>query len=382
MAKTSELATAARGFRKWAALVAVWSAISTDALAANPLGRYPVDPTQVSVAGISSGAFMANQLHIAHSAGIMGAALIAGGLYGCAVLGVQSDGVYALASQAVGPCMSAPALLPTVDSFKNLVLDLANKSWIDPTSNLAHSRVYLFTGQSDKVVSPKTIELAESLYEALGVSKSQIRFDDQNLKSPGAGHSWITLIAQNACDANQTPFINRCELDQAGAELEQIYGPLQPRANAASGRIVEFDQAEFVSGHAAARNGMLDTGYLYVPKACEPGSADQPCRLQVVLHGCLQSSESLSDEFYTQVGVNEWADSNRIVVLYPQAHATTVSELPWQNALSLFNTNLKGCWNWWGYANDKQYLTKQGVQIQAIWSMVQRITGEGNSGPQ
>ena len=53
--------------------------------AAEPLGRYPVDPTQISVAGLSSGAFMANQLHIAHSADIMGAAMIAGGLYGCAV---------------------------------------------------------------------------------------------------------------------------------------------------------------------------------------------------------------------------------------------------------------------------------------------------------
>ena len=86
-------------------LLAAWAGISTGVLAADPLGRYPVDPTQVSVAGISSGAFMANQLHIAHSADIMGAALIAGGFYGCAVLEVQSDGVYALASRAVDQCM-------------------------------------------------------------------------------------------------------------------------------------------------------------------------------------------------------------------------------------------------------------------------------------
>ena len=61
------------------------------AFAASPpadrLGQYPVDPGQISVAGFSSGAFMANQLHIAHSADIMGAAMIAGGLYGCAVAG-------------------------------------------------------------------------------------------------------------------------------------------------------------------------------------------------------------------------------------------------------------------------------------------------------
>jgi len=61
-------------------VVVAWS--SGGAWAADPLGRLPVDPTQVSVSGISSGAFMANQLHIAHSAGIIGAGMIAGGLYG------------------------------------------------------------------------------------------------------------------------------------------------------------------------------------------------------------------------------------------------------------------------------------------------------------
>jgi poly(3-hydroxybutyrate) depolymerase len=66
----------------------------------------------VSVSGISSGAFMANQLHIAHSADVMGAAMIAGGPYGCAVLRATSDGVEALASQAAGPCMSTRHFAP------------------------------------------------------------------------------------------------------------------------------------------------------------------------------------------------------------------------------------------------------------------------------
>jgi poly(3-hydroxybutyrate) depolymerase len=83
-------------------------ALTASAQAAEKLGSYPVDPTQVSVASISSGAFMANQLHIAHSADIMGAAMIAGGLYGCAVEAVEDDGVRALASQAVFDCMRLP----------------------------------------------------------------------------------------------------------------------------------------------------------------------------------------------------------------------------------------------------------------------------------
>src|SRR5271165_7682454 len=86
-------------------------AVAAPSQAAEKLGSFPVDPTQISVAGISSGAFMANQLQIAHSAEVMGAAMIAGGLYGCAVQDVTEDGVLALASQAVGPCLKVPFLL-------------------------------------------------------------------------------------------------------------------------------------------------------------------------------------------------------------------------------------------------------------------------------
>jgi poly(3-hydroxybutyrate) depolymerase len=365
--------------RAVAALLAVSAAwFGGWASAAEPLGRFSADPGQVSVSGISSGAFMANQLHIAHSAGIMGAGIIAGGLYGCAVDSVTGAGVFALASLAVGPCMSVPTLLQPVVFYAKLVGDLAAQGWIDPPSNLGRSRVYLFTGQADQVVNSKTVELGASLYRTLGVPQSQMVFRDRDLAPPGAGHSWVTNNFGIACDANAPPFINDCMYDQAEQMLSTIYGPLQPpQRSALSGRIVPFDQAEFVPGKAAEANGMSNTGYLYVPKACEAGAVP-PCRLHVALHGCLQSAEVLGDEFYTKVGINEWADTNGIIVLYPQAHATSVSELPSQNFLSLLNTNLEGCWNWWGYGFDPQFLTKQGVQIGAIWSMVLRVLGELN----
>ncbi len=320
---------------------------------------------------------MANQLHVAHSAGIMGAGIVAGGLYGCAVDSVSGDGVVGLASLATGPCMTAPGLLKPVDAYAQTVSDLAAKGWIDPPSNLARARVYMFTGKADAVVNPKTVELGASLYRALGVPAAQLAFRDQDLPGAGAGHSWVTKAFGNPCDANAAPYINRCDYDQSGDALQTIYGPLQPPAASPGGRIVPFDQKEFVAGGATAANGLWDTGYLYVPKACEAGAA-QPCRLAVVLHGCLQSAEVLGAEFYTRIGVNEWADTNGIVVLYPQAHATTVADLPVQNASTAFNTNPAGCWNWWGYASDSQFLTKQGAQIGAIWSMVQRVTGQAN----
>ena len=346
------------------------------ASAAERLASYPIDPAQVSVSGLSSGAFMANQLHIAHSAGIMGAAMIAGGLYGCAVVRATADGAEALASQAAGPCLSTPFLLEDVSFYTDLVKTLARKAEIDPPSNLAHSRIYLFTGGADSVVSSKTVEKGRAVYAALGVPSANIVFEDDSGPAGNAGHSWVTKNFGGRCSANKAPYINDCAYDRAGAELKAIYGPdLEPPAAAPSRRIVAFDQSEFVRGGGARANGLSNTGYLYVPKDCEPG-ASAPCRLHIVLHGCTQSSEALGDEFYTKIGVNEWADANRIVVLYPQAHATTVAELPPEAGLTaLIDANPYGCWNWWGYAEDPRYLTKNGVQISAIWAMVRRIEG-------
>ena len=125
------------------------------AWAADPLEPFPVDSAQVSVSGISSGAFMANQLHMAHSAGIVGAGLIAGGLYGCTVDSVSEDGVFALASLAVGPCMSVPTLLQPVDFYAQLTADLAAKGWIDPPSNLARSRVYVLPDRLTRSSTPR-----------------------------------------------------------------------------------------------------------------------------------------------------------------------------------------------------------------------------------
>ena len=193
--------------------------------AAEKLGAFPVDRAQISVAGISSGAFMANQLHIAHSADVMGAALIAGGLYGCAVQNVEADGVESLASQAAGPCMTVPFLLDEVRSYKKIVDKLAAKGWIDPPSNLARAKIYVFTGGSDFVVSSDTVEKGRDLYLALGVPAANIVFEDKSGPAARAGHSWVTMSYGGACSANAFPYIDDCNYDQAGAELKAIYGP-------------------------------------------------------------------------------------------------------------------------------------------------------------
>ena len=94
---------------------------------------------------------------------------------------------------------------------------------------------------------------------------------------------------------------------------------------------------------------------VYVPKSC----AEQPgCRVHIALHGCEQSREAVGDTFVKDSGYAEVADTNRIIVLFPQVKASTV--------------NPNGCWDWWGYT-DLDYLGKDAPQIKAIWAMVEQL---------
>ncbi|MDO9708422.1 extracellular catalytic domain type 2 short-chain-length polyhydroxyalkanoate depolymerase [Paracraurococcus lichenis] len=348
-------------------------ALGGTASAADRLGSYRIDPAQISVSGISSGAFMANQLHIAHSATFMGAGLVAGGLYGCAVMTADEKGVRPLASIATGACMSAPALLQPATTYAERIRRFAAQGWIDPVEGLGRSRLYAFTGKADRVVNPETVRRGVEVYGLLGLPTAALSFSDEAID---AGHAWVTQAYGVPCPDNRAPYINACEYDQARMVLQTLYGPLQDRATRLSGRFVAFDQTEFAPGGQAAPSGLWDTGHLYVPAACETEGAT--CRLHVVLHGCKQSAQELGDTFYRHVGVNEWADSNRILVLYPQARTVNVNDFPTPRLTDIFNINPEGCWNWWGYAYDTRYLFKDGVQVKAIWQMVQRLAGRSD----
>ncbi len=339
--------------------------------AAERLGSYPVDPGKVSVSGISSGAFMANQFHVAHSALVMGAAMVAGGLYACAVEDVEGDHLHALDTVATGPCMGWPRGLQTVETYAARVRDFAARGWIDPLEGLKGDRVYLFTGHYDQVVNPEVVHRAARLYLSLGVAREDLKLVD----NPDAGHSWVTVDYGVPCHANRDPYINACGYDQAGDILRHIYGPLKPRSASLSGRFVEFSQAEFAPDSKAVENGLSAVGYLYVPKACEPGGGAR-CALHVALHGCRQSAEFVHDVFYKNIGLNEWADGNDIIVLYPQAHTVSSKDFARKRAMDPFEINPEGCWNWFGYGYDDRYPLKDGVQVAAIYGMVRRVMGE------
>ena len=76
--------------------------------AAPPLATFTVDFKETSVSGLSSGAYMAGQFHVAFSASLKGAAIIAGGPYGCA------QGQLPL---ALNQCMQAKLGAPKINAI-------------------------------------------------------------------------------------------------------------------------------------------------------------------------------------------------------------------------------------------------------------------------
>jgi poly(3-hydroxybutyrate) depolymerase len=325
------------------------------ALAQTPapaLGAYQANRTQTSVSGLSSGAYMALQLQVAYSKDIIGAGVIAGGPYYCAANNM------AYASICMG---QVPFFPPNPAIMVGFAKDFARARQIDPLSHLADDRVYVFSGTQDQIQRQSAVDATVSFLRQVGVKPQNLQY----VNDLPAGHAVIAPGQGNDCAANESPYISHCEIgdqgherpyDQAGALLQHVYGPLRAPSGAPSGQIVAFDQRTY----ATSSTSMADTGYLYVPRGCaETGSG---CKVHVALHGCMLSAESVGDRFYTGAGYNRWADSNRLLVLYPQVN---------QSALRPYNP--KGCWDWWGYSGS-HYAYKSAPQMKAIMQMVDRLT--------
>jgi len=319
------------------AAITVAALVAATAVSASPLPRFHIDPAQVSVSGLSSGGFMAVQMHVIHSATFRaGAGIVAGGPYLCA---------QGAAYLATGRCMAHSDTIP-VGRLAATTRSWAREGRIDPVENLQASRVYLFSGTKDPTVRPAVMDDLQAYYLNF-VPSGHI---DYNRTLP-AGHAMVTEDNGASCGTTDSPYINDCDFDLAGAILQQLHGPLRARNDGPlQGRFLQFDQTAFVAGH-----GMATSGWLFVPQDCAAGMA---CRLHVVFHGCHQNTAMVGDRFVRGAGYARWADTNRIVLLFPQTDTSATN----------------GCWDWWGY-DSALYAQKTGPQVRAVKAMVDRLQG-------
>lgn len=317
---------------------------SAGAIAAVNLPPLNIDSSQTSVSGLSSGAFMAVQLHVGYSATFKkGAGIVAGGPFYCAEGSITN---------ATGRCMASPAGIP-ISSLVSTTNNWASAGTIDPVANLQNSKVYLFSGSIDSTVKQGVMDALKTYYSSFVPAANTVY-----KKDIAAEHAMITDDYGSACSTKGSPYINNCNFDLAGAILSHLYGTLNPRNNATlpTGNFVEFNQSQFITNH-----GMAPTGWAYIPQACTSGTQ---CRLHVVLHGCQQNVSLVQQQYVRNTGYNRWADSNNIVVLYPQTSTQATNS----------------CWDWWGY-DSANYAKKSGPQMAAIKAMVDQVSSGGTVTP-
>jgi hypothetical protein len=337
-----------------------WFAVaSTAANQVRKLGTYSIQSDRIFVAGISSGGAMAVQLQVAYSETFKGGAIYAGLPYYCAQ---DNLGGVSTCSLTI-PAIDVTALVKVTKSW-------AQRGLIDPVQNLRDRPIYLWSGLFDTIVNQSAMNALQSYYRDLGANV--FHYD----RDFAAGHGWESPYGPIQCGLASTPFINMCYdqnevpppfdwlpqvYDSEEVWLSQLVGPLKPKNDGTlRGSVLSFDQGEFATSGIAGRISMAGKGYVFVPKDCANGAT---CSLIVALHGCLQHYGAIGPPFINDSGINQWADTNNIVVLYPQTIASS-------------NNLGTGCWDWWGYLNDPDYAQKSGPQMKALYSMVLRVSGQ------
>jgi len=343
------------------------------------LDTYNVQKGRSSISGLSSGAFMTVQLHLAHSSSFAGVGVIAGGPFRCAesFRGAAALPEDAYVQSAEYICMSplTAAAGPDAIHLANLARQAAENKEIDPVLNLQDDRVFLFSGTRDSVVHSTVVKCTESFYRELRVERLKLKNDVP------AGHCIVTDNPEDSLlGENQPPYIN-CGSGMLSHEiLNYIYDDLKRPSDRLSGRIVRFDQREFFAGDERA--SMSEFGYAYVPAEAE--ARDKPSRVHIVLHGCKQgygfvnfvngradvkNQAAYGSRYIMTTGYNEIADSNNIIVLYPQAKGVDGGAMQ----------NPDGCWDWWGYTSvdpeRPDYYSRNAIQIQALHRMLERLGG-------
>ena len=321
------------------------------AQAAAPLPALNIDKTKITVSGLSSGGFMANQLGYAHSSIFKGVGVFAGGPYMCAGHSNYTACMY-------------NATIPA-SALSTMQADLNNWSGtaIDAKSNVAAQKVYLFVGTSDATVGPNPMNAARTQYLDNGVAAANLSY----VQRSGTAHVLPTdfdASGNTSCGTSASPYIANCGYDGAKAVLTQLYGPLNARNDSpAAANYVEFDQTAF-----STNPGLATSGWAYIPANCAAG---QSCKLHVALHGCQQNYATIGDKFVRNTGFSRWADTNSIVVLFPQ---TRVDNTARSTAASGLLPNPNGCWDWVGWYGSN-FAQKAGTQVAAIKAMVDQVSG-------
>lgn len=383
-------------------VMAAWAASAPLQAHARPLATLPAlgDPTKVSVSGISSGAAMAVQYAVAHSASVVGVGAIAGPGWGCAQGRV---------SQAINTCMCTREAPPSTLTQARQMAASGSIDKLTAGKPRALSRAFVFHSPDDATVrAPSGDASIDFLQGFIGRTPTVDRGNAVD-GSNRAGHGIVSPQGQDSCQtsARDSSYVRRCgDEDNARDVLHALMPDVAPDASqrvddVPEGDVQAFDQTPFIDEvladkpyiapdalwwyvypYRSERRQRLDmaaTGYLYVPPACR--SAGARCGVHVALHGCKQDAKA----FALTTGYLRWAQLYRQVIVYPaiQPGTNPVSEscsagkVPVAADAAWVQPNPNGCWDWWGYLDGVErtrYLSQAAPQVQVIERIVRALT--------
>jgi poly(3-hydroxybutyrate) depolymerase len=299
-----------------------------------------LDLTKIGVSGLSSGGYMANQFHIAHSDWVDKVGIIAAGPYYCAQNSIKT---------ALAQCVNES----THATSDNLIVQATiyeENGKIAALNNLKNSKVWLLKGSKDRKIHSDVTQALQKQY-LMWMQPQHLEYVN---RQPFA-HHFPTLTYGSKCDVSKPPFLGNCDFDAAGEMLTFLHSTLQPRNAQPQGKLVLIDQ-QSLGGEPAS--SLAEQGYLYIPKTCQAGES---CELHISFHGCQQNAQTVDTQFVENNGLNNWADTNHLVVLYPQTKNSMFMPL-----------NPQGCWDWWGYTSN-EYATQKGPQIKAVKQIAESL---------
>jgi hypothetical protein len=390
-------------------------------ISAPPLPRnLNIDPTSITVSGISSGAAMSNQVAVAFSAQIAGAAAFAGKPWNCEKVSTPGWAP----GHTSSTCNGKPDLI-NISALVAALEAAVGAGMVDPSTNLRTQRNFVMRGLADPIYLEGAVNKTVEFYRAAGVPHDAVWDGVDQLD---AGHciptDRCTVPPCKQCNQTGSPYLNACAYDGAGAALQWMYGPhtqLTPRApkGGVNASWHHFDQTPFSEAREAGKgrtggkagttiaktvtaSGLGERGWIYIPHECYPpppgqaGVADghaagaaaadgtrvgaalaerdsdaldaaAECKLHVSFHGCGMDEASLGNTFVRNAGFVEWAETNRIVVLFPQTGGVFTN--------GTFNYTMH-CWDNYGITGPN-YAAKGGAMMAPIGRMLTALTSNG-----
>ncbi|KAI3389917.1 hypothetical protein SNEBB_004971 [Seison nebaliae] len=316
----------------------------------NHIKEYDIIDDVVTVSGISSGGAMAIQMLVAYSKHVKGLGLISAPPFYCAQLSV---------TKALKDCMTDPSNID-IEYLRKRTKDFEGVGYIDKLNNLENARLFFAHGVNDHVIEHNVTVKAEKFFHPfLNDAHKQIKTKYDLLSN----HGFVTKTFGGKCEDLQRNFMNKCDYDFGYEMMNHLYNHsiLQPNRYQDNGFIKENMEKvsimEFFYFSTPYTYSMDSTAYMYIPSNCKNKKAK--CRFHISFHGCEQGHEYVKDDFIYYNGLNEVAELNNIVILYPQIS---------KNAF----TNPYGCWDWWGYTG-MWYPHQRGFQMTALKRMMQRV---------